>query len=131
MKVLIVEDDAISRMYLEEILRDFGDTHSAEDGAEALEMFNEAHDNGVPFNLICLDIMMPKLNGHQTLQQIRKIEQRRGIGGGEMVPVLMTTALADDKNVMKAFLKGTCDGYLVKPISREKLVQELERLSLD
>ena len=130
MKVLIVEDDSISRMYLEEILRDFGDTHSAEDGAEALEIFNEALDNGVPFNLICLDIMMPKLNGHQTLQQIRKIEHRRGIGGGEMVPVLMTTALSDDKNVMKAFLKGTCDGYLVKPISREKLVQELERLSL-
>ncbi|MEN8258958.1 MAG: response regulator [Thermodesulfobacteriota bacterium] len=130
MKVLIVEDDSISRMYLEEILRDFGDTHSAEDGVEALEIFKEALDESAPFNLICLDIMMPKLNGHQTLQQVREIEHRRGIGAGEMVPVLMTTALSDDNNVMEAFMKGTCDGYLVKPIGREKLVAELKRLSL-
>ena len=130
MKFLIVEDDPISRMYLEEILRDFGTPESAEDGVDAREAFNAALDEGEPYSLSCRDIMMPNLNGHQTLQQIRKIEHRKGIGGGEMVPVLMTTALSDDKNVMKAFMKGTCDGYLVKPIGREELIKELKRLSL-
>jgi two-component system chemotaxis response regulator CheY len=100
---------------------------SADDGRQGVEAFIRALDKGEPYDLICLDIMMPVLDGQAALQEIRKIEQQRGIGGSNMVKVIMTTALDGAKDIMTAFMKGACEGYLTKPYDRKKLDDYLEK----
>ena len=74
MKALIVEDDGMSRLLLEHILAPFGECHTAVNGKEALEAFREAQERNTPYSLICLDIMMPEMDGHTTLKAIRELD---------------------------------------------------------
>jgi two-component system chemotaxis response regulator CheY len=130
MKILIAEDEPVSAALLKEILVVWGTVDVAVDGLMAMEMYEKAHDARKMYDLICLDIMMPHLSGQQVLEKIRIFEIANGIGGREMVPIIMTTALSDEKNVMKAFVKGACEGYVVKPMNLAKLKKELLRLQL-
>ena len=130
-KVLIVEDDFMCRQLLMEILKHHFDTiHMAVNGREAVDAFVHSLDEQQPYDLICLDIMMPEMDGQTALQEIRKIEQEKGIGGINLVKVLMTTALDGAKDIMGAFVKGSCDGYLTKPINRESLGEHLKKFKL-
>lgn len=129
MKYLIVEDDFAARKLLQKYLCDYGDGDVAVNGVECVYAFKEALDEGQPYDLICLDIMMPEMDGCQALEAIRQIESEHGIGGLEGVKVIMTTALGDSKNVMKSFREG-CEAYIVKPIERQKLFKEIEGLGL-
>ncbi len=74
--------------------------------------------------------MMPVMDGKEALKEIRKIEKDRGIGGSDMVKVLMTTALDGAKDIMDAFMRGSCEGYITKPISLEKLDNYLKKFGL-
>lgn len=130
MKILIAEDDFISRTLLQEMLSPLGICHVAMDGLEAMAAYKQAMETKEPYDLICLDIMMPNLNGQEVLQQIREIEKARGIGGSDMSRIIMVTALDDAKNIMAALVKGSCDAYLVKPLDRDKLVGEIKRMGL-
>ena len=130
MKILVAEDDFISRTVLQEILAPYGTCHLAVDGQEAMDAYEGALAAGEPYDLICLDIMMPKLDGQEVLQQIRAREKMSGIGGSDMAKIMMVTALDDPKNIMTALVKGSCEGYLVKPIRREKLLTQLRKLGV-
>lgn len=125
MKVLLVEDDAISLQILKLILSDYSDCDEAENGKVAVEKYKASLENGTPYDLICLDIMMPVMDGQAALREIRRIEAEKGVGGRDLVKVMMMTALKDPKNVMEAFVKGSCEAYLVKPILPDKIVQVL------
>ena len=130
-KVLIADDEMINRqLLLAHLTLHFEVCHLAANGLETLEAFNHSLKEQEPYDLICLDIMMPKMDGQTALEEIRKIEQKRGIGGNDMVKVLMVTALDSAKDIMAAFMKGTCDGYLTKPLFPEKLDGYLKRFSL-
>ena len=129
MKTLIAEDDFTSRVVLHEMLRSFGPTHVAVNGKEAVAAAASAIKTGDPYDLICLDIMMPEMDGQHALHEIRSLEEAAGVGVGEGVRIIMTTALSDGQNVMEAF-RETCDGYLVKPIDKAKLVEHLKELEL-
>ncbi len=129
MKCLIVEDDYAAQQLLAILLSDFSDCTLAPDGCEGVHLFTAALDEGDPFDLVCLDIMMPKQDGHETLKQIRQIESERGIMGLDGVKVIMTTALHDSQNIFSAFRQG-CESYLIKPIRRSSLLQEMEKLGL-
>jgi two-component system chemotaxis response regulator CheY len=130
MRSLIVEDEFVSRAKLQKILSTFGECHVAVNGREGLEAFKMALDSGEAYDLVCMDILMPELDGHEALQELRQAEKERGIGGLDHVKVIMTTALKDGKNVMKAFIKGQCEAYLSKPFSKDKLLGELQKLNL-
>ena len=129
MKALIVEDDFTSRLLLQELLKRFGQSHIAVNGLEAVTVCQESIEKGELYDLICLDIMMPEMDGQTALKKIRKLEDDAGIDYSKRPKVIMTTALGDVKNVMGAFFE-LCDGYLVKPFSFEKLEEELTRLRL-
>ncbi len=129
MKTLIVEDDFTSRKMLQGFLAPFGECDVAVDGAEAVQAFRAAHEEGRPYDLICLDLMMPRMNGHSTLAAIREFEGQRGIHGSDGARVVVTTCLKDSRNVLAAF-QGQCDAYLVKPIHRRDLTATLSNLSL-
>ncbi|MDA3832862.1 MAG: response regulator [Spirochaetales bacterium] len=125
MNVLIVEDDAVSREILKAILGDYSHCDEAENGQIAVEKYRASLESGVPYDLICLDIMMPVMDGQAALREIRRVEAEKGIGGRDLVKVVMTTALEDPQNVMEAFVKGACEAYLTKPILPGKIVQLL------
>ena len=127
MRMLVVEDDFISRRLIQRLLEPLGEVDIAVDGKEAMSAFLGARGESAPYDLICLDIMMPEMDGHEVLRLIRKTEQEGGIGGTNGVKVIMTTVLSDPKNVMQAF-SGQCEAYLRKPIDKQKLYENLEKL---
>ena len=129
LKILIAEDDFTCRKLLQTFLSEYGDCFVAINGHEAVEAVREALDEGQPYDLICLDIMMPEMDGHEALEAIRQIENEHGIAGLDGVKVIMTTVLGDSKNVIGAFRTG-CEAYIVKPIGKEKLLEEMEKLGL-
>ncbi len=129
MKMLIVEDDFTSRVLLQELLKSFGAPHVAVNGVEAVKVCEESIRSGELYELICLDIMMPEMDGYTALREIRKLENEAMIECSARSKIVMTTALGDVKTVMGAFHE-LCDGYLVKPYSKEQLDDELKRLGL-
>lgn len=129
MKALIAEDDFASRKLLQKTLEKHGACDVAVNGQEAVTAFREAVDKGEKYDLICLDIMMPELDGHATLSKIREIEQQKGIIGLDGVKIIMVTAMDDPKNVLGAFREG-CEAYITKPLDRAKLFEHLESFGL-
>ena len=130
MKCLIVEDDFISRRILRELLGAYFDCEIAVDGEEAVTAFRMAHDAKTPCDLICMDIMMPKMDGREALRLIRQLEKELEVPPNLEVKVVMTTALDDPKTVFDSFYQDGATAYLVKPISKQKLVRELRALGL-
>lgn len=130
MKCLIVEDDFISRRILRELLGAYFDCEIAVDGEEAVTAFRLAHDAKVPYDLICMDIMMPKMDGREALRLIRQLEKELEVPPNLEVKVVMTTALDDPKTVFDSFYQDGATAYLVKPISKQKLLRELRALGL-
>ena len=129
MKTLSVEDGYTSRLLMQELLKGLGPVTVALDGQEAVEAVRVALKDKQPFDLICLDIMMPGLDGQQALRVIREIEAERGFPLNKGAKVIMTTALFDLQSVISAY-QGMCDGYLTKPIHKKQLLDELLRLGL-
>ncbi len=127
MKVLIVEDDFVNRRLLQRYLLAYGDCDMAVNGREALTALQLAWQEDAPYDLICLDIMMPELDGFKTLQAIRRLEEEQRIA--KPPRVIMTTARDDFGSVFKAFDRQ-CDAYLVKPVDRRKLTEHLKSLGL-
>lgn len=130
MKTLIVEDDFLARSLLSTLLSEYGPCHVAVNGKEALEAIESAFDNDDRYDLICLDIMMPVMDGQQALSELRKMEEVRGIKGLDATKVIMITAIDDSKNIMKAFRQGLCEAYLTKPLDRNKLLTHIRELGL-
>lgn len=129
MKSLIVEDDYITSQVMQEILLAFGEADLAEDGFKGLELFTTALVENKKYDVIFLDIMMPELDGQEVLAQVRKIEEDYDIYGLDGVKIIMTTALDDFENIKTAF-KNQCEGYIVKPIEKDKIVQKISDLGL-
>jgi len=127
MRILIAEDDPASRRLLQILLSPYGPCDLANDGQEAINAYTAAIKSKSPYNLICLDIMMPGLSGRDALRSIREIEEAHGVTGLARVKIMMTTALSDRENVFGSF-REECDSYLVKPIDKKKLIAQLEQL---
>ena len=130
MKMLVVEDDFVSRRLLQKMLATYGDCDIAVDGVEAVQAFELAQSEGRRYDLICLDIMMPKMNGQEVLKAIRRIEREQEVPVQEEVKVIMTTALDSPQNVIEAYYQGGCTSYLVKPIEKQKLIDTLQEYGL-
>lgn len=126
MKILVVEDDKVSAKVMVKMLSEYGDCDTADNGELAVRMFTEALNSEAPYNLITLDIMMPLKDGHETLNEIRNIESSNGISGLSGAKVIMTTALSDKKNILKAF-RDQCEAYITKPVNKAKLEEELNK----
>lgn len=128
MKTLVVDDDKTSRLLMREILWEFGPTDIVDNGHDALIAICQSFETNVPYDLICLDIMMPNLDGHQVLQEIRKAE-RESPTPVKRTRILMVTALTAQDNIMRAYL-DQCDDYITKPVWKETLLRSIRRLGL-
>jgi len=129
MRTLIVEDDFTSRYLLQSFLAPYGECHSALNGREAVDAFRLARESGSRFDLICMDIMMPEMDGQEALGQIRALEESAGTPPGAGVKIIMVTAVPDIK-VMAASFKLGCDAYLRKPVDTGELMRYLKSFGL-
>ena len=113
-KILIVEDEIDIREGISEYLSEVGyDVMVAEDGQEGIDLFKSNE-----FDLVLLDIMLPKINGFGVLSQIREISD---------VPVMMLTAMTDDYSQIMSF-NEKADDYITKPFSVVVLHKRIEAL---
>ena len=129
MKILLAEDDFVTRKFIKDFLSKYGECDVTVDGMEAVDAFMLALEEEEPYDLVCLDIMMPVMDGYQALMGIRNLERDRNIPKEKAVKVIMTTALNDEKNVKMAFELG-CTVYSGKPIDKNRFEQALKKFGL-
>jgi two-component system, chemotaxis family, chemotaxis protein CheY len=135
MKTLIVDDEFTSRLILQEILSGYGPAHIALNGREAVKAFRGAIENEQPYNLICMDIQMPDMNGQQAIRIIRALEDEKidhSIKDGNnftRAKIIMNSALDDIRSKVDAF-SGLCDDYLLKPVDKERLLVVIRDMHL-
>ncbi|MBU8871290.1 MAG: response regulator [Gemmatimonadales bacterium] len=129
MKFLVVEDGFLNRHHLCNLLSPHGTVDVAIDGHEAVEAVRLALEKNEPYDLVCLDIIMPGMDGNDALKKVREMEAESGYGPGEGMKILMTTASDCRKRVMEAF-RDQCDGYLIKPIWEEALLEAIQDAGL-
>ena len=129
MKILLAEDDFVTRKFMAGFLSKYGECDVTVDGMEAVDAFMMALEDDDPYDLVCLDIMMPVMDGYQALMGIRNLEKERNIPKEKEAKVIMTTALNDEKNVKMAFDLG-CTVYSGKPIDQDRFEQALKKFGL-
>jgi two-component system chemotaxis response regulator CheY len=93
-------------------------------------MFREALDAGKPFDCAVLDIVLPGMDGLQTLEKMRAEEQERAIPPDLSLKVIMASALSDQARVNRAFFQGQAVSYLTKPFSIDQIRSELDKFGL-
>lgn len=129
MKILIAEDDLSSRRLLSKFLSKYGECDIVIDGLEALDAFLISLKEKKPYDLICLDIMMPKVDGVKALKHMKVLEAQYNIPEDQRSKIIMTTAMTDTEIIHDAFDLG-CDAYAAKPLDLDKFVEVLQKLKL-
>jgi two-component system chemotaxis response regulator CheY len=124
MKILVVDDEMVSRKKMERIAKDFGECMAVASGVEALTAFQDAWERRTPFTLITLDVAMPELNGTETLTRIRQKEIDAGVPAEQRAKVIMVTSHSDLNTVLESIRAG-CDDYIIKPFTPEAVSRKL------
>ncbi len=130
MKILIVDDDPISRMALSATLAKFGQCTCADNGRDGLEYFGQALQAGQPFNLVFMDIQMPFMDGQTALAAMRDMEREQGVAPGREAKAAMITCHDDIKNVSESFFHGQASCYFTKPLDIRAMEETLRREGL-
>lgn len=130
MKTLIVEDDFTSRLILQQILSPYGECHMAMNGKEAIDAFIIAITKDAPYNLICLDIMMPEMGGRDALKRIRKLEKEFGINEEDGVKILMMSLMEEDAKPVVELWEEGATAYMCKPIVKKTIQEHLTDFGL-
>jgi two-component system chemotaxis response regulator CheY len=129
MRCLIVEDVDFEREMMEFFLADYADIDTARNGEEGVDLFVRALSEEKPYQLVCLDILMPAMNGQAALKKMRQAEAEAGGAAGKAV-IIMTTAMNSREDMEEALWQGDCTDYLVKPIILADLVALMRKYKL-
>jgi CheY-like chemotaxis protein len=126
LSILVAEDNEINALLMRSLLTRLGH-HAviATNGAAALESWAAAKSAGTPYDLVLMDIQMPELDGIAAAKRIRKLEAEQP---GARTPILALTANALVEDRYACFEAGM-DGFLIKPLDREKLEEALSGLA--
>lgn len=128
-RALIVDDIAANCRVLKALLARYGTADTAANAREAVAAFQAAWKNEAPYNLLCLDIMMPEIDGLKLLEVVRKMEAAMNLEDHQQVKVIIISAVDDTKHATRARELGAV-GYCVKPISGHELANTLRHAGL-
>jgi len=127
MKILVVDDEMVSREKMKMIMGHFGECEAVETGANALEKFVEAWNSWSPYDLISLDVQMPEMDGVEVLNRIRALEREKNVPESKRARVVMVTARSDKDTIMTSIQAG-CNDYVVKPFDKTIVAKKLSKL---
>ncbi len=118
-KILIVDDEPDLRMMFKDILETQGyETDEAEDGIQCLEKMSQEK-----YDLVLLDLMMPKMDGMEVLSRVKQDEAKYG-----KIPIVILTNLTSDVVIKEGF-ERRADGYLIKTeLTPEQVIKEIEEI---
>lgn len=128
MRILVVEDDDATRLCLVKVLEPAGEVVSVNNGVDALAQTAQALESARPFDLVCMDINMPRLDGQAALKALRALEAQHKVPPGQEAKVLMISACDDTGNVCEAFFQGLADGFISKPLRVAAFKEELRKV---
>ena len=127
MRILIADDDFVNRRFLERIFSGYGEVVAVDNGMSAVDEAAKGIEERELFDLICLDIMMTRLDGYKTLEAIREAESKYAVLEEERAKVIMISAL--DEVVLDSIqVCDDYDAYICKPIVVDKFEQLLEKM---
>ncbi len=129
MKILIVDDERVSRKKMEKIMQRYGACHAVDRGTAAIKAYTEGLLGDEPFGVVTLDVLMPDMDGPEVLAMIRSVERKNGIPRGERAKILMVTSHSDQATVM-ASIEAGCDDYIKKPFTLERVTQKLKQMGV-
>ena len=129
-KILLVEDELTSRKTLNLFLHSLGEVDIAINGNKAITAVEKALENNEPYELIFLDIIMPELDGITILKKIRQLETKHEVNEYAKSKVIMSSSNTDKDIILKAARAG-CTSYLIKPIDRTRLYNEIRVQGFD
>lgn len=129
LRMLLVEDDFASRLLLQTFLSRNGECHVAINGREAVEAFRSALERGQSYDLVCMDIMMPEMDGREAVRHVRALEEAQGVLSTNGAKIIMTTVVSDIKEVSRCF-QELCDAYIMKPIDLAQLLSQMKSYHL-
>ena len=118
MKILLIDDNTLSGLIEKEVLSTFGNCDFAKDGIIGLNKYTKSITDLNPYDIIFLDIIMPKYSGYQILEMIRSYEKSNGVL--HPVKVIILSELNEQKHIDYAFELGA-NGFVSKPIDRNKI----------
>lgn len=127
LKILVAEDEMTSRLIVKKILSAYGDVSVCEDGQEAIRAFEAAHTEGRPFDLICMDFMMPGMDGREALAHIRMFEKEKNIHHQSRVKVILLTGMSTIESEYED-IKVLCDAIVQKPVRKDSLIAAVDSL---
>lgn len=130
MRALVVDDIEFNQMLLVNFLKGIAGCDTARTGKEAIDLFRTALQENRPYALIFMDIMMPEMDGPETLKNIRQLEKDFNVQPGNEAKAIMVTVLSDVKNVTRSYFHGLADAYLTKPVTKEKIISTLKNLGI-
>lgn len=128
-RILIVEDEPVSRETIRLIMKNYGDCVVAEGGKDAVTFFKGALEKQAPFDLVTLDISMPDMDGKDVLKHMRESEKRLHIPPEKRARIVMLTSYADRNNLQES-LKAGCDDYFLKPFNKQIIEEKLKNMEL-
>lgn len=132
-KILLVEDEFVSRQLLLSFMSRIGECHVAKDGLEAVQAFIKSSwgSDARPYDLICMDIVMPQLNGLEATRTIREIERGKGVEGTENEAVIVVVSAQDDPGtIMRATYECGANHFFSKPLDFNQMSRQLVKLGL-
>lgn len=127
MRFLIVDDDTSIHMYLQSVLAPYGECDCVLGGKEGVAAFAQAREDGAPFDVVLMDILMPDMTGHQAAMLMRDMEKKSGVTRQDQFTLVMITSLVDDANVSSAFFEAEATCYIVKPLDKAEVIAELKQ----
>ncbi len=129
MKILIADDDQITRRLVRDVLEQTSEVQEASDGGEVIAAVSQAWDEGEPFQCMILDIGMPICDGLDALIAIRNMEDERGVKPENRMHIVMLTGSSAPGDLYDAHMLDS-EAYLMKPIDRDRLVRTLEHVGV-
>lgn len=130
LKILLTDVSMTSRLALERILEKHGHCDSAEDGMDCVKAFTLALELGMPYDLVCMDLMLPRLGGIDAIKMMRKIEREMGVLTADSVKIIVITALINPAYIFEACYRGGANLYLYKPVDKKKILEEMTKFGL-